>query len=525
MTTATVVINPAPGRRRRDLRAPLAVGAVTALALVLRLAGIGDKSLWLDEAFSTWVANLPLDQLWRTTLQLDTHPPLYYTLLHFWISPQSGEVALRSLSALWEVATVPVVYLTGRAIGGRRLGLLVALLQAVSPLHVWYAQQGRMYAMLTFFAAVALLCLVRLLVGGLARGATLLCWAGFVLATVLTMLSQNTGVLLPVTVAVFVAGVAVHRVVDERRRRADQHATSLLGRFGPPSRPGVDLRLWSAGLVAAAVLWLPWLPGFLAQSGRVDADFWIPAPSAQGVLDHVRDLVSAWAPAGTQIPLLVGAVAMVGLAGWSLRHRPALFWLLVLLVVGPAVGELLVSARRPIFYAQTLVWTSVPLTLLLGVGLRQLRPRALAAGATALLLVANLASLVAYYRAPGSEDWRGAAALLAAQAEPGDVVLFDAGWTEIAFNYYYRSTGGPPIETHGLPVDPFDRGVLEPKVAASDLPRLDQLTAGRDRVWLVLSHDAYTDPDRVVTGWLGDRMRVVEQQDLAAMRIQAYESG
>jgi hypothetical protein len=326
MTTATVVINPAPGRRRRDLRAPLAVGAVTALALVLRLAGIGDKSLWLDEAFSTWVANLPLDQLWRTTLQLDTHPPLYYTLLHFWISPQSGEVALRSLSALWEVATVPVVYLTGRAIGGRRLGLLVALLQAVSPLHVWYAQQGRMYAMLTFFAAVALLCLVRLLVGGLARGATLLCWAGFVLATVLTMLSQNTGVLLPVTVAVFVAGVAVHRVVDERRRRADQHATSLL-----------------------------------------------PAPSAQGVLDHVRDLVSAWAPAGTQIPLLVGAVAMVGLAGWSLRHRPALFWLLVLLVVGPAVGELLVSARRPIFYAQTLVWTSVPLTLLLGVGLRQLR--------------------------------------------------------------------------------------------------------------------------------------------------------
>jgi len=525
VTTTTVVTNPAPARRRRDLRAPLAVGAVTALALVLRFAGIGDKSLWLDEAFSGWIANLPLDQLWRTTLQLDTHPPLYYALLHFWISPESGEVALRSLSALFEAATVPVVYLTGRAIGGRRLGLLVALLQAVSPLHVWYAQQGRMYAMLTFFAALALLCLVRLLVGGLARRATMLCGGGFVLATVLTMLSQNTGVLLPVTVAVFVAGVGVHRAVGERRGRADQHATSPLGRFGPPSRPGVDLRLWAAGLAAVAVLWLPWLPGFLAQSARVDADFWIPAPSAQRVLDHVRDLVSAWAPAGTEGPILVGAVALVGVAGWSLRHRPALFWLLLLLVVGPVLGELLVSTRRPIFYAQTLVWTSVPLTVLLGVGLRGLRPRALAAGATALLLVLNLASLAGYYRAPGTEDWRGAAALLAAQARPGDLVLFDAGWTEIAFNYYYRSTGGPPIETRGLPVDPFDRGVLEPRMAASDLPRLDQLSAGRDRVWLVLSHDAYTDPDRIATGWLGARMQVVEQQDLAAMRIQAYESG
>jgi mannosyltransferase len=499
----TVVIVPA----RRDLRVPLAVGAVTVLALALRLYGIGDKSVWLDEAFSSWMATLPLDELWRTTLQIDTHPPLYYALLHFWISPESGEGALRSLSALFEVATVPVVYLTGRAIGGRRLGLLVALLQAVSPLHVWYAQQARMYAMLTFFAAVALLCLVRLLVGGLTRRAELGWCAGFVPATVLAMLSQNTAVLLPATVAVFVAGVAV-----ARRCRA--------GVF-----PGVDLRLWSAALAAVAVLWLPWLPGFLAQSARVDADFWIPAPTVQRVLEHLRDLVSARAPTGTGLPLVVVAVALVGVAGWSLRRRPALLGLLVLLVVGPVVGELLVSLRRPIFYGQTLVWTSVPLTVLLGVGLRGLRPRALAAGATALLLVANAASLVGYYRAPGSEDWRGAAALLAARAEPGDVVLFDAGWTRIPFDYYYRRTGGPPLETHGLPVDPFDRGLLEPKVAASDRSRLEQLTAGRDRVWLVLSHDGFTDPDRLVTGWLGERMQVIGQRDLAAMRIQTYESG
>jgi hypothetical protein len=76
---------------------------------------------------------------------------------------------------------------------------------------------------------------------------------------------------------------------------------------------------------------------------------------------------------------------------------------------------------------------------------------------------------------------------------------------------------------HGLPVDAFDRGVLEPKMAATDLPRLDQLTAGRPRVWLVLSHDGYTDPDRIATARLGERMRVIEQVDLAGIRIQAYE--
>jgi hypothetical protein len=542
MAASATAVRAAP-ERRRDWRVPVAVAAVTALALGLRFGGIGTKSLWLDEAFSTWIANLPLDQLWSTTLRIDTHPPLYYTLLHFWISPQSGEVALRSLSALFEVATVPVVFLIGRAVGATidrgRLGLLVALLQAVSPLHVWYAQQGRMYGMQTFFAAVALLCMVQLLVGQRSRGAVLLSWAGFVVATVLTMLSQNTGVLLPVAAAVLVGGAAVH-ALRQRRARADPARTAPIGRFmweadpgrtvplgrrEPVGRAAVDLRLWLLGLGAIAVLWLPWLPGFLEQSGRVDADFWIPAPSPQRVLDHVRDLVSAWAPAGTQIPLLVAAVALVGAAGWVLRRRPALFWLLLLLVVVPVVGELLVSARRPIFYSQTLVWTSVPLVVLLGVGLTALRSRVLIAVGVAALLAVNVVSLVGYYRAAGTEDWRGAAALLAAEARPGDLVLFDAGWTQIAFGYYYRSTGGPPIETHGLPVDPFERGVLEPKMAATDLPHLDQLTAGRQRVWLVLSHDAYTDPDRIVTGRLGQRMRVVEQHDLAAMRIQAYESG
>jgi mannosyltransferase len=523
--TATVVLvphQPLPSTRRRTL---LLVGGITLVGLVLRFTLLGSKSLWLDEAFSAWIANLDPAQLWRTTVQIDVHPPLYYALLHLWIDPQSGETALRSLSALFSAATVPVLYLAGREVGGRRLGLLVAALQAVSPLHVWYAQQGRMYAMMAFSAALALLCALRLLVGGRGVRSTLLTWAGFVAATAAVVLSHNTGVLLPAAVAVFVGGVAVARLVDARRRRADVDGTAPLGRLGPVSRPGVDLRLWLAGLVAVAVLWLPWLPGFLAQAGRVDAEFWIAPPTAWDVLGHARDLVSAHAPAGATVPLLVGAAVLVGLAAGHLRHRPELLGLLVLLVVVPVAAELLVSLRRPIFYSQTLIWTSLPLTLLLGVGLRQLRPRPLAAAATAALLAVNAVSLVAYYGAGDREDWRGAAAHVADRARPGEVVLFSAGWTQLAFGYYYRSTGGAPVEMHGLPVDPFDRGVLEPKMTPADVPRLDRLTAGRPRVWLVLSHDGYTDPDRIVTDRLGQRLRVVEQHDLAGMRIQAYEPG
>jgi hypothetical protein len=529
---------------RPSARMWLLVGAVTLVGIGLRFADIGDKSLWVDEAFSVWIADQPLDQLWRVTLQIDTHPPLYYTLLHFWLQAGDGESTLRSLSALFGAATVPIMYLVGREIGGRGLGLLVALLQAVSPLHVWYAQQGRMYAMMSFFAAVALLCMVRLLVGGRSARSTLAYWAGFVVATVLVMLSHNTGVLLPATLAVFVAGVAVARTVADRRARRDPDTTHPLSRFGPPSRPGVDLRLWWTGLVAVLVLWVPWLPGFLAQTRRVDADFWIAPPTLGTLLAHGRDLLSAYAPAGAQPLLLAGAALLVALACWQLRHRRALLALLALLVVGPVVIELLVSMRRPIFYSQTLIWTSLPLTVLVGVGLLRLRrvvppvdPRLaslrrrstghalgpLVVAAAGCLLALNLVSLDSYYRKPGVEDWRGAAGYLAAAMRPGEVLIFDAGWTKLAFEYYYRDTIGPAVEMRGMPVDPFDRGELEPRVIEADVARLDRIVDGRSRVWLVLSHDSYSDPDRIVTDRLGQRMHVVEQRDLAAIRIQAYE--
>src|SRR5262245_54255118 len=142
--------------------APL-VGLVIAGGFVLRLYAIGAKSLWVDESFSIWMASQPLDALWRFTVQLDQHPPLYYALLHFWLVFGDGEAAVRSFSALWGILMLPVMYLIGERVGGRALGLLATLLLAISPLHIWFAQQARMYTMLTFFAGVAILCMLQLL--------------------------------------------------------------------------------------------------------------------------------------------------------------------------------------------------------------------------------------------------------------------------------------------------------------------------------------------------------------------------
>ena len=504
---------PARHRRAQQRNWTGVVLAITVGALVLRMIEIADKSLWVDEAFSWWLAGQPMAVMWRYVLAIDQHPPVYYSLLQLWLGPGDRETGLRAFSVLWSVPTVPLVFLIGRRVAGPSAGLLAAVLQAVSPLQVWYAQQGRMYTMLTFFAAAATLAALHLLdTRGMSRRALRLVIGVLAASVTLTMLSHNTGVLLPVVLAVVTAVVALRQ---RPRAPVDPDATVLLA---DPPRP--DLRALWLGVALGVVAWLPWLPGFLKQAGQVDAAFWLPAPTVTAVVEHLRNLLSAHAPAAATVVLALAAVGLAGCGVWRLRGRPEAL-LLVALLVGPLVLELLVSIRRPIFYSPTLVWTSVPLVVLTAVALTGIRRRALAALATSALLAVNTVSLVAYYRAGSVEDWEGAALYLAGAAQPGDLVLFNAGWTRIPFDFYYAGVG-PQVEERGVPADLFERGALEPQMTPADLPQLDGLLAGHTRVWLVYSHDWYTDPDGVVRRHLDSVLAPAGEHRFTAIVVLEY---
>ena len=73
----------------------------------------------------------------------ESAPPLYYVLGWLWVQVAgTGEFGLRSLSALAGIATVPVAYLLGLELRGRRAGILAAALVAVNPMLVWYSQEA-----------------------------------------------------------------------------------------------------------------------------------------------------------------------------------------------------------------------------------------------------------------------------------------------------------------------------------------------------------------------------------------------
>jgi 4-amino-4-deoxy-L-arabinose transferase-like glycosyltransferase len=141
------------------------LAGLTALGVAVRFASLGVQSYHHDEVITVWrVIPGSFIHMLREVKGSESNPPLYYVLAWGWAKAfGTGEIGVRSLSALFGAATVPIAYLIGRELASRRAGLVGAAIVAVNPMLIWYSQEARSYALLVFFGAVSLLFFVRAL--------------------------------------------------------------------------------------------------------------------------------------------------------------------------------------------------------------------------------------------------------------------------------------------------------------------------------------------------------------------------
>ena len=165
----------------------IGVLALTAVGAALRFATLDLQAYHHDEVITAMrVIPGSFGEMFDAVKWSESNPPLYYVLAWAWAKLfGSDEFALRSLSALFGVATVPLGYLIGRQLADWRTGLVLTGMLAVNPMLIWYSQEARSYAPLVFFTALSLLFFLRALDSR--RGRDLGLWA---LASALALCSH-----------------------------------------------------------------------------------------------------------------------------------------------------------------------------------------------------------------------------------------------------------------------------------------------------------------------------------------------
>jgi 4-amino-4-deoxy-L-arabinose transferase-like glycosyltransferase len=365
--------------------AVLAVIGLTVLAAVIRFWRIGHQGFWFDEGNTVLLVHFPPGAMLRQLARTESTPPLYYCVAWVWSGVFGHtEVPLRSLSALFGVATVPVAYAAGAKLISRRAGMTAAALTAFNPLLIWYSQEARAYAMLVFLSGLSVLAIAYVRQQPTPR--RLAAWAA---VSVLALVTHYYAVLLILPQALWL-------LRDGFRRREIQSAVGVVGLCGLALTP-LAVHQSHRGLTT----WIAHSP-LGRRVGQVAPQFVLGFGSpAWNVLKWVA-LAGAvlglallvWRSAGTERRggLVAGGLALAGLV-------------LALLLVAAGVDDLL---------TRNLLALWVPAALAVAAGLAVARPRMLGVVATAVMCGCGVAAAaaVATNRDLEKPDWRVVARVL-----------------------------------------------------------------------------------------------------------------
>jgi len=406
-----------------------AVAGLLTIGAGLRVYNLDRLSLWLDEGFSLLYASQP----WGRVAGLDgfysPHPTGYFLLTKVALLALPEPLAGRSISVACGVLTLPVFFLLARKILDRTGALVATGVLALSPIHLYYTQEARMYALVVLLVALSYLLLVTFIETRAAR------WA------VLYGLTLALGVYADYSAAYALAPQAVIILI-------------ALIRWG---RRAVPLVVAGAVAVLAYVPWLPQVLDSINAANDVDRRETYLGVDLSRVLTLVMHLTGFGSDAGNAyftstretawdrwpivrplLVLVIGVILVLGYRGMRVRWQTTL-------VTGGLIATILVaiwiSLISPGFAERTILSAVLGWALLIGAmfnGRTTRLVRAMASGSVAVVILVSLLTIQTYQTSAVKQRWTDASADLALLEPLGfPVVTYGYGAvTDVLVNAY-----------------------------------------------------------------------------------------
>lgn len=435
--------------------------------LALRLISL-NQSLWLDEAINVLASrNYSLIGMITEYAKGDFHPPLYFVILWLWTKAFGiSEVAVRLPSVFFGILTIFVVYLIGKELVSKKLGLLAAFLLAINPLHIYYSQEARMYSLSALVVSFNIFILIKFI------KKEKLNYIFLILSNFLILMSDY------VAYFIFPAEAILLLVLKQKEL----------------------IKKWFIALVASVMLSIWWLPTFLSQLdvGAV----------ASANLPTWKFVVGAFDPKSvvlTFVKFIIGRISLANKLIYGMMLFPISLFFLFLLWKGiknisffgkkllsiwflvPMILAALVSFIIPIYSYFRLIFTLPAFIILIALGISSFKSK-MKYLFLAIVIFIEIAAAFIYLFNPlyQREDWRGLVAFLKNQTETSKI-LFESSGTLPPFDYY----SGKSLDAEGA-LKNF------PAVNAEDVINLQDTLSNTTNIYLIDYLVDITDPKRLV---------------------------
>jgi mannosyltransferase len=388
-----------------------AIAVVCAVAAALAFRHLGTKPLWLDESVTAAEAARPFGSMLHFLKGEDADFGLYYVVVHLGLKLGTTDAWVRGPSAVFAVASVGAAGWCGARWRGWSTGVVAAVLLAVNPFWLSYAQEARGYALALFAALLS----TTALLGALRRPGR----------RSLQLYAGTTALLLYASLFAFLLVAAQALVVAAR---------GLARRLTPAW-------LVVGGLAAPLAAWM-----MLVERGQLS---WISRPDVGALPAVVARVQGGW-PAVT---------AVLAAAVWALRRRSAPIGgdgfgaVLAAGALVPALALWAGSQWVPAFVDRYLIASLGAGTVLVAGAVTDLaarRGRVIAATALAVLVFAGVGAELRLEAQPFKvQDTRAAARLIASERRPGDTVYAANGLWGAIGRYLPPARGGAPATVNG----------------------------------------------------------------------------
>jgi len=409
---------------RARSRAFWIVAGLTVLAATLRFATLGVQAYHHDEIVTA--SRVLRDGFWHAMEAVgfsESAPPLYYALAWAWTQlTGTGEVGLRSVSALAGVATVPVAYLLGAELRGRRAGIVAAALVAVNPMLLWYSQEARSYALLVLLTALAALYFVRAL-GASAGRRNLTLWGVF------SALALATHYF-----AIFPIALEAAWLLWRRRREAvaGLWIVAFAGLALAPlaiHQMALGHAEWIGGRSLGHRIWEAGVTFVVGESGDIVA-------RSESVLPAIVPLLA----------VLAGLLLLAVRSDRAERRAAGSMLALAAVTVAGPLALALVAPGKDYVLARNLLPALVPLLVAVAIGATARRARRGGMVVASVLVAYSLGFCIWVSVSPGWQrpDWDAVAARLGEPTAPRAIVLWTLGAASLR---YYLSTGSFQVQS------------------------------------------------------------------------------